>query len=96
MCAEAYDVLHVLGGLSNDEIAAVFAEWNQGELQVGLRSIQLVIIIIMITSISISIIVVVVVYSTSNCVASPTNTCSAGGCISLHLGCVGHSKGCIA
>jgi 6-phosphogluconate dehydrogenase len=27
-------VLHVLGGLSNDEIAAVFAEWNQGELQV--------------------------------------------------------------
>jgi hypothetical protein len=33
--AEAYDVLHVLGGLSNDEIAAVFAEWNQGELQVG-------------------------------------------------------------
>jgi hypothetical protein len=34
--AEAYDVLHVLGGLSNDEIAAVFAEWNQGELQVGL------------------------------------------------------------
>lgn len=33
--AEAYDVLHVLGGLSNDEIATVFAEWNTGELQVG-------------------------------------------------------------
>jgi 6-phosphogluconate dehydrogenase len=32
--AEAYDILHVLGGLSNDEIAAVFAEWNSGELQV--------------------------------------------------------------
>jgi hypothetical protein len=35
MClAEAYDILHVLGGLSNDEIATVFAEWNSGELQV--------------------------------------------------------------
>lgn len=33
-CAEAYDILHVLGGLTNDEIAAVFAEWNSGELQV--------------------------------------------------------------
>lgn len=31
---EAYDILHVLGGLSNDEIATVFAEWNSGELQV--------------------------------------------------------------
>jgi hypothetical protein len=36
--AEAYDILHVLGGLSNDEIAAVFAEWNQGELQVSLQA----------------------------------------------------------
>jgi 6-phosphogluconate dehydrogenase len=38
---EAYDILHVLGGLSNDEIAAVFAEWNQGELQVSSQHTQL-------------------------------------------------------
>jgi 6-phosphogluconate dehydrogenase len=34
-------VLHVLGGLSNDEIAEVFAKWNQSELQVRIRIFQL-------------------------------------------------------
>jgi 6-phosphogluconate dehydrogenase len=33
LIAEAYDVLRTLGGLSNEELAGVFAEWNQGELQ---------------------------------------------------------------
>jgi 6-phosphogluconate dehydrogenase len=31
--AEAYEVLRRVGGLSNSEIADVFAEWNQGELE---------------------------------------------------------------
>ncbi|WIA12411.1 hypothetical protein OEZ85_012454 [Tetradesmus obliquus] len=43
LISEAYDVLHVLGGLSNDEIAAVFAEWNQGELQSFLIEISAII-----------------------------------------------------
>jgi 6-phosphogluconate dehydrogenase len=30
--AEAYDLLHRLGGLSNAELADVFSTWNQGEL----------------------------------------------------------------
>ncbi|XBJ19684.1 hypothetical protein VPH35_010631 [Triticum aestivum] len=33
LIAEAYDVLHRVGGLSNSEIADVFAEWNKGELE---------------------------------------------------------------
>jgi 6-phosphogluconate dehydrogenase (decarboxylating) len=33
LIAEAYDVLHTLGGLSNEELADVFAEWNTGELE---------------------------------------------------------------
>src|SRR5262249_13777259 len=33
LIAEAYDVLKTLGGLSNAELADVFAEWNQAELQ---------------------------------------------------------------
>ncbi len=33
LIAEAYDILRTLGGLSNAELADVFAEWNEGELQ---------------------------------------------------------------
>ncbi len=33
LIAEAYDVLRTLGGLSNEELADVFAEWNAGELK---------------------------------------------------------------
>ncbi len=33
LIAEAYDLLHTLGGLSGDELADVFDEWNRGELQ---------------------------------------------------------------
>ncbi|MCZ6473562.1 MAG: NADP-dependent phosphogluconate dehydrogenase [SAR324 cluster bacterium] len=33
LIAEAYDLLHRLGGLSHTELADVFAEWNQGELE---------------------------------------------------------------
>jgi 6-phosphogluconate dehydrogenase len=33
LIAEAYDVLRTLGGLSNAELADVFAEWNAGELE---------------------------------------------------------------
>ncbi|XP_073012987.1 6-phosphogluconate dehydrogenase, decarboxylating 3, chloroplastic-like [Typha latifolia] len=33
LIAEAYDVLRSAGGLSNSEIAAVFEEWNRGELE---------------------------------------------------------------
>jgi 6-phosphogluconate dehydrogenase len=29
---QAYDVLKTVGGLTNDELAAVFDEWNKGEL----------------------------------------------------------------
>eukprot|EP00882_Tetradesmus_deserticola_P003438 GHRQ01003635.1.p1 GENE.GHRQ01003635.1~~GHRQ01003635.1.p1 ORF type:complete len:556 (+),score=245.36 GHRQ01003635.1:190-1668(+) len=43
LISEAYDVLHVLVGLSNDEIAAVFAEWNQGALQSFLIEISAII-----------------------------------------------------
>lgn len=32
LIAEAYDILKNVGGLSNDELAATFAEWNRGEL----------------------------------------------------------------
>lgn len=33
LIAEAYDILHRVGGLSNDELAQTFDEWNQGELK---------------------------------------------------------------
>ena len=33
LIAECYDVLRTLGGMSVNEIAEVFADWNQGELQ---------------------------------------------------------------
>lgn len=32
LIAEAYDILKNCGGLNNDELAAVFSEWNAGEL----------------------------------------------------------------
>ncbi len=32
LIAEAYDILRQVGGLSNDDLAAVFDEWNAGEL----------------------------------------------------------------
>lgn len=31
--AETYDVLHRIGGIDNDKLAAIFAEWNQGPLE---------------------------------------------------------------
>jgi len=33
LIAEAYDVLKNVGGLTNDELAETFAEWNRGELE---------------------------------------------------------------
>jgi 6-phosphogluconate dehydrogenase len=33
LIAEAYDVLHTLGGLGNEELADVFDAWNKAELQ---------------------------------------------------------------
>ncbi len=33
LIAESYDILKHVGGLSNDELADVFAEWNRGELE---------------------------------------------------------------
>ncbi|KAF6145121.1 hypothetical protein GIB67_013472 [Kingdonia uniflora] len=33
LISEAYDVLKVAGGLSNEELAEVFTEWNNGELE---------------------------------------------------------------
>lgn len=33
LISEAYDVLKNVGGLSNEELANVFAEWNRGELE---------------------------------------------------------------
>ncbi|KAL6782635.1 hypothetical protein ACKKBG_A07540 [Auxenochlorella protothecoides x Auxenochlorella symbiontica] len=33
LIAEAYDVLRTVGGLSNEELAATFVEWNGGELE---------------------------------------------------------------
>jgi len=32
LIAEAYDILKTVGGLSNEELAHVFNEWNSGEL----------------------------------------------------------------
>jgi 6-phosphogluconate dehydrogenase len=33
LISEAYDVLRTVGGLSNEELAAVFDEWNKTELE---------------------------------------------------------------
>lgn len=33
LISEAYDVLKNVGGLSNEELAAIFDEWNKGELE---------------------------------------------------------------
>ena len=33
LIAETYDLLKYVGGLTNDELADVFAEWNRGELE---------------------------------------------------------------
>ncbi|MQL73857.1 hypothetical protein Taro_006234 [Colocasia esculenta] len=33
LISEAYDVLRTVGGLSNQELADIFAEWNSGELE---------------------------------------------------------------
>ncbi|XP_042418461.1 6-phosphogluconate dehydrogenase, decarboxylating 1, chloroplastic-like [Zingiber officinale] len=33
LISEAYDVLRIVGGLSNAELAETFAEWNRGELE---------------------------------------------------------------
>ncbi|EHA8592420.1 6-phosphogluconate dehydrogenase, decarboxylating 3, chloroplastic [Cocos nucifera] len=33
LISEAYDVLRTVGGLSNRELAEIFAEWNRGELE---------------------------------------------------------------
>jgi 6-phosphogluconate dehydrogenase len=33
LIAEAYDLLRRIGGLSNSEIAQIFKQWNQGELE---------------------------------------------------------------
>ncbi|XP_068650339.1 6-phosphogluconate dehydrogenase, decarboxylating 3, chloroplastic-like [Aristolochia californica] len=33
LISEAYDVLKTVGGLSNSELADIFAEWNRGELE---------------------------------------------------------------
>lgn len=33
LISEAYDVLKNVGGLSNSELAGIFAEWNRGELE---------------------------------------------------------------
>ena len=33
LIAETYDLLKYVGGLTNDELADVFAEWNEGELE---------------------------------------------------------------
>src|SRR6266478_7792617 len=40
LIAEAYDILKNLGGMSNDEISAVFREWNKGELDSFLMEIS--------------------------------------------------------
>lgn len=43
LIAEAYDVLKNVGGLTNAEIAAVFTEWNKGELESFLTQITSII-----------------------------------------------------
>lgn len=43
LIAEAYDMLKTVGGMSNKEIAEVFAEWNKGELESFLAEITSII-----------------------------------------------------
>lgn len=43
LISEAYDILKTLGGLSNTELAEVFAEWNSGELKSFLIEISAII-----------------------------------------------------
>lgn len=43
LIAEAYDMLKNVGGMSNKEIAEVFAEWNKGELESFLAEITSII-----------------------------------------------------
>jgi 6-phosphogluconate dehydrogenase len=43
LIAEAYDLLKNVGGLTNTEIAEVFAEWNKGELNSFLAEITSII-----------------------------------------------------
>ncbi|KXZ52783.1 hypothetical protein GPECTOR_8g171 [Gonium pectorale] len=44
LISEAYDVLRTLGGLDNEELAAVFTEWNQSELKSFLVEITSIIV----------------------------------------------------
>jgi 6-phosphogluconate dehydrogenase len=44
LISEAYDVLRVVGGLTNDELAAAFTEWNQAELDSFLIEISALIL----------------------------------------------------
>jgi len=44
LISEAYDILRTLGGLTNDELAAVFADWNKGELASFLVEISAIIL----------------------------------------------------
>lgn len=43
LISEAYDILRTVGGLSNDELAAAFTEWNSGELESFLVEISAII-----------------------------------------------------
>lgn len=44
LISEAYDVLKTLGGLTNAELASVFAEWNKAELESFLIEITAIIL----------------------------------------------------
>jgi len=44
LISEAYDVLKTVGGLTNDELAAAFTEWNQAELESYLIEISSIIL----------------------------------------------------
>lgn len=44
LISEAYDILKTLGGLSNQELAEVFAEWNSGDLKSFLIEISSIIL----------------------------------------------------
>lgn len=44
LISEAYDILKTIGGLTNEELAATFTEWNKGELQSFLVEITAIIL----------------------------------------------------
>jgi 6-phosphogluconate dehydrogenase len=44
LISEAYDMLRTLGGLTNEELAAVFREWNKSELESFLVEISAIIL----------------------------------------------------